>query len=196
MPCVFPEILPIKFIRLVNLELSFESKSWHCVYWQLRFLMCEWSKSWLLEWNVHNENVSIRISWHFYFVKQTKSNPTKYWLKSLNYGAKNWNLVPNSCKSVVSLGDFKDMILSHARCWFSLLICSQPWNISRLRSSAWDIKTKERHWWRHNGDSDRRPLSLPLRYDQVTLCLYGDLGQINGIAGILKLRKRFRMWQI
>ena len=54
-------------------------------------------------------------------------------------------------------------------------------------SSAWDIKTKERHWWHHNGDSDRRPLSLPLRYDRVTLCLYGDLGQINVIAGILKL---------
>ena len=68
--------------------------------------------------------------------------------------------------------------------------------ISRLTSSAWDIKTKERHWWRHNGDSDRRPLSLPLRYDLVTLCLYDDLGQINVIAGILKLRKRFRMSQI
>ena len=40
--------------------------------------------------------------------------------------------------------------------------------ISRLTSSAWDIKTKERHWWRHNGDSDRRPLSLPLRYDLVS----------------------------
>ena len=68
--------------------------------------------------------------------------------------------------------------------------------ISRLTSPAWDIKTKERHWWRHNGDSDRRPLSLPLRYDLVTLCLYDDLGQINVIAGILKLRKRFRMSQI
>ena len=68
--------------------------------------------------------------------------------------------------------------------------------ISRLTSSAWDIKTKERHWWRQNGDSDRRPLSLPLRYDLVTLCLYDDLGQINVIAGILKLRKRFRMSQI
>ena len=68
--------------------------------------------------------------------------------------------------------------------------------ISRLTSSAWDIKTKERHWWRHNGDSDRRPLSLPLRYDLVTLCLCDDLGQINVIAGILKLRKRFRMSQI
>ena len=68
--------------------------------------------------------------------------------------------------------------------------------ISRLTSSAWDIKTKERHWWRHNGDSDRRPLSLPLRYDLVTLCLYDDLGQINVIAGILKLWKRFRMSQI
>ena len=68
--------------------------------------------------------------------------------------------------------------------------------ISRLTSSAWDIKTKERHWWRHNGDSDRRPFSLPLRYDLVTLCLYGDLSQINVIAVILKLRKHFRMSQI
>ena len=68
--------------------------------------------------------------------------------------------------------------------------------ISRLTSSASDIKTKERHWWRHNGDSDRRPLSLPLRYDLVTLCLCGDIGQINVIAGNLKLRKRFRMSQI
>ena len=32
-------------------------------------------------------------------------------------------------------------------------------------------KDKERHWWRHNGDSDHRPLSLPLRYDLVSLCL-------------------------
>ena len=37
---------------------------------------------------------------------------------------------------------------------------------------------------------------LPLRYDLVTLCLYDDLGQINVIAGILKLLKRFRMSQI
>ena len=59
--------------------------------------------------------------------------------------------------------------------------------ISRLTSSGWDIKTKESHWWRHNGDSDRRPLPLPLRYDLVTLCLYDDFGQINVIAGILKL---------
>ena len=42
----------------------------------------------------------------------------------------------------------------------------------------------------------RSPLSLPLRYDLVTLCLYDDLGQINVIAGILKLRERFRMSQI
>ena len=38
--------------------------------------------------------------------------------------------------------------------------------------------------------------SLPLRYDLVTLCLYGDLDQINVIAVILKPRKRFRMSQI
>ena len=87
------------------------------------------------------------------------------------------------------------MLRADSRFW--LVNNREIWShISRLTSSAWDIKAKERHWWRHNGDSDRRPLSLPLRYDLVTLCLYGDLGQINVIAGILKLRKRFRMSQI
>ena len=90
---------------------------------------------------------------------------------------------------------FYPMLRADSRFW--LVNNSEIWSrISRLTSSAWDIKTKERHWWRHNGDSDRRPLSLPLRYDLVTLCLYDDLGQINVIAGILKLRKRFRMSQI
>ena len=90
---------------------------------------------------------------------------------------------------------FYPMLRADSRFW--LVYNREIWSrISRLTSSAWDIKTKERHWWRHNGDSDRRPLSLPLRYDLVTLCLYGDLGQINVIAGILKLRKRFRMSQI
>ena len=87
------------------------------------------------------------------------------------------------------------MLRADSRFWF--VNNREIWSrISRLTSSAWDIKTKERHWWRHNGDSDRRPLSLPLRYDLVTLCLYDDLGQINVIAWILKLRKRFRMSQI
>ena len=87
------------------------------------------------------------------------------------------------------------MLRADSRFW--LVNNREIWSrISRLTSSAWDIKTKERHWWRHNGDSDRRPLSLPLRYDLVTLCLYDDLDQINVIAGILKLRKRFRMSQI
>ena len=87
------------------------------------------------------------------------------------------------------------MLRADSRFW--LVNNREIWSrISRLTSSAWDIKTKERHWWRHNGDSDRRPLSLPLRYDLITLCLYDDLGQMNVIAGILKLRKRFRMSQI
>ena len=91
--------------------------------------------------------------------------------------------------------DIYPMLRADSRFW--LVKNREIWSrISRLTSSAWDIKTKERHWWRHNGDSDRRPLSLPLRFDQVALCLYGDLGQINVIAGILKLRKRFRMSQI
>ena len=87
------------------------------------------------------------------------------------------------------------MLRADSRFW--LVNNREIWSrISRLTSSAWDIKTKERHWWRHNGDSDRRPLSLPLRYDLVTLCLYGDLGLINVMAVILKLRKHFRMSQI
>ena len=66
--------------------------------------------------------------------------------------------------------------------------------ISRLMSSAWDIKRKERQWWHHNRDSDRPPLYLPLQCDRVIiLYLYRDLGQINGIDWILKLRKCFRM---
>ena len=90
---------------------------------------------------------------------------------------------------------FYPMLRADSRFW--LVNNREIWSrISRLTSSAWDIKTKERDWWRHNGDSDRRPLSLPLRYDLVTLCLYDDLGQINVIAGILKLRKRFRMSQM
>ena len=87
------------------------------------------------------------------------------------------------------------MLRADSRFW--LVNNREIWRrISRLTSSAWDIKTKECHWWRHNGDSDRRPLSLPLRYDLVTLCLCGDWGQINVIAGILKLQKHFRMSQI
>ena len=47
--------------------------------------------------------------------------------------------------------------------------------------------------WRSRGDHDRRPRSLPLRCDRATLSLYDDSGKIKGIAGVLKLRKRFRM---
>ena len=87
------------------------------------------------------------------------------------------------------------MLRADSRFW--LVNNHEIWSrISRLTSSTWDIKTKERHWWRHNGNSDRHPFSLPLRYDLVTLCLYGDLDQIDVIAVILKLRKRFRMSQI
>ena len=61
------------------------------------------------------------------------------------------------------------MLRADSRFW--LVNNRDIWSrISRLTSS-WDIKTKERHWWRHNGDSDRRLRSLPLRYDLVTLCL-------------------------
>ena len=65
--------------------------------------------------------------------------------------------------------------------------------ISCLTSSAWNITRKKCHWWPHNCDHDSRPLSLPLRCDQH--CLYNDLGQIKGVFEILKLGKRFRIWQ-
>ena len=67
--------------------------------------------------------------------------------------------------------------------------------ISRLTSSAWNIMRKERHWWRHSGDHDRRSLSLPLRCDRAKLSLYDDLSQIKGILEISKMRKRFIIWQ-
>ena len=50
--------------------------------------------------------------------------------------------------------------------------------------------------WRHNLDHDRRPLSLPLQCDRVTPSLHDALGQIKAIAEVLKLWKRFMMWQI
>ena len=79
-----------------------------------------------------------------------------------------------NCPSVseATLNDIEDinyypMLRADSRFW--LVNNREIWSrISRLTSSAWDINTKERHWWRHNGDSDRRPLSLPLRYDLVT----------------------------
>ena len=98
------------------------------------------------------------------------------------------------CRMVMDISLYP-MLRADSRFW--LVNNREIWSrISRLTSSAWDIKTKERHWWRHIGDSDHRPLSLPLRYDLVTLYLYDDLGQINVKAGILKLRNRFRMSQI
>ena len=127
------------------------------------------------------------------------------------HAATQYHMHPRSCGiAVLSVNKFLyPMLRADSRFW--LVNNREIWRrISRLTSSAWDIKTKERHWWRHNGDSDRRPLSLPLRYDLVTLRLYGDLGQIfffvfvfcfdlgqiNVIAEILKLRKCFRMSQI
>ena len=102
-----------------------------------------------------------------------------------------------SCISLYITADFGHYPMLRADSCFWLVNNREIWSrMSLLTSSAWYIKTTERHWWRHNGDSDRRPLSLPQRYDLVTLCLYGDLGQINVIAVILKLRKRFRMSQI
>ena len=54
------------------------------------------------------------------------------------------------------------MLRADSRFW--LVNNHEIWSrISRLTSSAWDIKTKERHWWRHNGDSDRG-VRLPYLY--------------------------------
>ena len=86
------------------------------------------------------------------------------------------------------------MLRADSRFW--LVSNHEIWSrISRLTSSAWDIKTKERHWWCHNGDSDHRPYSLSLCYDLVTLFIWW-FSQINVIAVILNLRKHFRMSQI
>ena len=73
--------------------------------------------------------------------------------------------------------------------------CEVYTRISRLTALAWHTMRKERHWLCHNGDHDRRPLSLPLPCDRATLCLYDDLGQITGVSEILKLWKRFSIWQ-
>ena len=116
---------------------------------------------------------------------------------TVDTGADNVRFYPEviECKYLSWCISVYPMLRVDSRFW--LVNNLEIWRrISRLTSSTWDIKTKERHWWRHNGDSDRPPLSLPLRYDLVTLCLCGDLGQINVIAGILKLRKRFRMSQV
>ena len=59
--------------------------------------------------------------------------------------------------------------------------------ISRLTSSAWEIKRKEHHWWRHNGNSARRPLSLPLRCDRATLfirCIRPDTTDSWGFKAV------------
>ena len=46
-------------------------------------------------------------------LERPKAYTTKYGLKSFrNYGAKTWNLLPNNCKSAVSLLDLKNMIKS------------------------------------------------------------------------------------
>ena len=62
----------------------------------------------------------------------------------------------------------RSMLGAHSRVWLAnkrgILT-----RISRLTSSALDVKRKERLWWRHNGDHDHSPLSLPLWCDRVTL---------------------------
>ena len=86
------------------------------------------------------------------------------------------------------------MLGAESRFWW-VKNCEVWTRNSRLTSSAWNIMRKERHCWRHNGDHDCRPLSLPLRCDRATLCLYDDLSQIKGVSEIFKLRKRLIIWQ-
>ena len=67
--------------------------------------------------------------------------------------------------------------------------------ISGLTSSSWDVK-------RRNVIDDvtmaiKAAVQSSCRCDAtvVTLCSYNDLDQIKGIVGIIKMWKRFRMWQ-
>ena len=139
-----------------------------------------WNNSWQISNNLH----PILQEYHADDLVQDCSNSIANALELLQ-----------SCTKPSCSTSIYPMPRADSRFW--LVNNREIWSrISLLTSSAWDIKTKERHWWHHNGDSDRRPHSLPLRYDLVILCLYDDLGQINVIAGILKLRKRFRMSQI
>ena len=58
--------------------------------------------------------------------ERPRAYTTKYGLKSFrNYGAKIWNLLPNNCKSAVSLLDFKNMI--------------KPWNCPCCKCSGCSI---------------------------------------------------------
>ena len=47
-------------------------------------------------------------------INRIKVSMTNHGLKSFkDYGAKIWNLLPESCKGAISLGEFKDLI----KCW-------------------------------------------------------------------------------
>ena len=66
-------------------------------------------------------------------LERHKAYTTKYGLKSFrNYGAKIWNLLPNNCKSAVSLLDFKNMIKSWngPRCKCSVCCIFLNWSYS------------------------------------------------------------------
>ena len=88
------------------------------------------------------------------------------------------------------------MLRADSRFW--LVNNREIWRrISRLTPSAWD-KKKQRNSIDDVAMAIPTAVRFPYRYGTtiVTLCLYGDLGQINVKAGILKLWKRFRMSQI
>ena len=66
-------------------------------------------------------------------LERPKAYTTQYGLKSFrNYGAKIWNLLPNNCKSAVSLLDFKNMIKSWngPRCRCSVCCIFLNWSYS------------------------------------------------------------------
>ena len=163
----------------------------HDIYiWSVAILVCYYGTG-----IVYGRQQFWCATWIKYHMQRSHLNCYKYLTISTGYTTNHIAILQFVQPSPQLIMVFYPMLRADSRFW--LVNNREIWSrISRLTSSAWDIKTKERHWWRHNGDSDRRPLSLPLRYDLVTLCLYDDLGQINVIAGILKLRKRFRMSQI
>ena len=93
-------------------------------------------KSRVFEWNVHNKKCPYDFR-DTSILERSKSNTTKYGLKSFrNYGAKIWNLLPNNCKSVVSLGDFKNIIKSWNGPSYKCPVCSTFFKLVLLFSNC------------------------------------------------------------
>ena len=90
--------------------------------------------------------------------------------------------------------------LSHAPCWFSLLIGQQPWNMEPyLTYDVISVRYKDKgtslmpSQWRFRPPSAFLTTTIQ---PSNTVFIMDDLGQINVLAGILNLRKRFRMSKI